>query len=56
MSIKTDRAKKIAMVGKYHQTWRAVLDTIPNCVIAALTSAQIATLADAIWAYWSRDH
>ena len=47
--IKINRAMARARVGRYPGSARAMLDLIPATVAAALTSAQIAELLDAMW-------
>lgn len=49
MSIKINRAKKIATCGRYPHTWAAVINRIPASIIDGINSRQLADLADAMW-------
>ena len=49
MTSKTNRALKLSKVGRYYGTAHAMLNRIPDSVVSALTSAQLADLLDAMW-------
>ncbi len=49
MSIKTNRAMKIATTGRYPRSFAAMLDAIPESVVEALNARLIAELIDANW-------
>lgn len=48
-SIKIKRALKLSTIGSCSGSAIAMLDAIPQSVVAALTSAQLADLIDANW-------
>ena len=48
-TIKIKRALRLSTIGSCHYSAMAMLDAIPETVVAALTSAQIAELIDANW-------
>lgn len=50
---KIDRARRLSTVGRYPETYKAVLATIGPGAIAALSSTALATLADRIWLSWA---
>lgn len=47
--IKINRARKLSKIGATHGSFAAMLATVPAGVIAALSSAQLASLIDANW-------
>jgi hypothetical protein len=49
MSIKIERARKIAAIGSHPQSFARMLDSIPASVIEKLTARQLAGLIDANW-------
>lgn len=49
MSIKINRAQKLAKIGDCPGSFFAMLEFIPASAIAALNSRQIAELIDAVW-------
>ena len=49
MSIKSDRAMKMAVCGNYPRTFAANLEKIPTEVLEAVNSRQLAKLVDAMW-------
>lgn len=56
MSIKITRAQRIATVGKYHRTWAALIEKMPEEIKAACTARQIAAIADAMRAQYEAGH
>ncbi len=48
MTIKIERARKLANIGRNPRTWLVIIDAIPREIIAALTSRQVALVADAM--------
>jgi len=53
-AIKYNRAKRLAHVGQYHQTYAAVWGAIPAEAKDALTSRALAELADAMRLSYNR--
>ena len=47
--IKINRARKLSKIGNNYGSFDAMLAAVPAGVIAALSSAQLATLIDANW-------
>ncbi|PIK71493.1 hypothetical protein CS379_19035 [Methylobacterium frigidaeris] len=50
--IKIVRAARLSKVGRYPQTFEAVIATVGPEVIGVLSSKDLATLADRIWDSW----
>lgn len=48
-SIKITRALRKAIIGDCHESASAMLAAIPDSVIAALSSSQLAEMLDAAW-------
>lgn len=55
-TIKTRRAARLSPLSRHPRTWRATLSRIPADVLAALTSRQVASLADALYAQYTAGH
>jgi hypothetical protein len=49
MSIKIERALRKSRIGDYPSSAGAMLDAVPDTVVAALSSDQLAALLDALW-------
>lgn len=55
-TIKIKRAQGLAAVGKYPRTWAAIIGAIPAAVVSALSSRQLAELADAMRTQYEAGH
>lgn len=48
MSIKIERARRLATIGNYNQAWLAILAAMPESLLEDGTSRMIANVADAM--------
>lgn len=52
MGIKLNRARRLSEVGRYPQTYEAVLGSLSPEVVAALNARLLAKLLDDVWTSW----